>query len=61
MVRLKSDDEMGEIPLSEYPRPQMRRESYLCLNGVWRYQKVKGGEQIQGEWKISSCPFRLKA
>ena len=23
--------------LTEYPRPQMRRESYLCLNGRWRY------------------------
>lgn len=23
--------------LPEYPRPQMRRESYLCLNGRWRY------------------------
>ncbi|MBQ8375407.1 MAG: glycoside hydrolase family 2 [Clostridia bacterium] len=57
MVRLKSDYEVGEIPLSEYPRPQMRRESYLCLNGVWRYQKVKGGEQIQGEWKNILVPF----
>lgn len=24
-------------PLSEYPRPQLRRDSYLCLNGVWEY------------------------
>ncbi len=21
----------------EYPRPQMRRDSYLCLNGLWNY------------------------
>ena len=23
--------------LSEYPRPQLRRESYINLNGVWQY------------------------
>jgi len=26
---------MRNIPLSEYPRPQFRRDSYLCLNGIW--------------------------
>ena len=24
-------------PCSEYPRPQMRRKSYLCLNGEWDF------------------------
>ena len=24
-------------PLSEYPRPQLKRDSYLCLNGYWEY------------------------
>ena len=24
-------------PLSEYPRPQFKRESYICLNGYWEY------------------------
>ena len=24
-------------PLSEYPRPQLVRDSYLCLNGKWEY------------------------
>ncbi len=26
-----------EHPLPEYPRPQMKRDSYVNLNGVWRY------------------------
>ena len=26
-----------ECPLPEYPRPQLRRESYLNLNGRWQY------------------------
>ncbi len=25
----------NNIPLSEYPRPQFKRDSYLCLNGTW--------------------------
>ena len=24
-------------PLSEYPRPQLKRDSYLSLNGTWEY------------------------
>ena len=24
-------------PLSEYPRPQLKRDSYICLNGYWEY------------------------
>ena len=28
---------MKQVPLSEYPRPQFRRDSYICLNGLWEY------------------------
>ena len=28
-------------PLSEYPRPQFMRESYICLNGTWEYKITK--------------------
>ena len=28
---------MKQVPLSEYPRPQLKRDSYLCLNGLWEY------------------------
>ena len=31
-------------PLSEYPRPQLVRESYLCLNGEWDYAITKSKE-----------------
>ena len=31
-------DEMNkELPWREYPRPQMKRDSYLCLNGQWDF------------------------
>lgn len=26
-----------QAPLPEYPRPQLRRDSYLNLNGIWQY------------------------
>lgn len=29
---------MNKIPLEEYPRPQWKRNSYLCLNGLWDYR-----------------------
>lgn len=29
------------LPLSEYPRPQFKRDSYLCLNGEWDYIVTK--------------------
>ena len=34
-----------ERPLQEYPRPQMQRESYLNLNGVWSYA-IRPGDQV---------------
>ena len=27
--------DFDEIPLSEYPRPSLKRDSYLCLNGCY--------------------------
>ena len=38
-VRLSSNytNTVGAVPLSEYPRPQLARDSYLCLNGAWDY------------------------
>jgi len=31
-------------PLNEYPRPQMLRDEWLCLNGLWHYAMCKSGE-----------------
>ncbi len=28
----------AEIPFSEYPRPMLRRDSYICLNGLWDFK-----------------------
>ena len=35
------------VPLSEYPRPQMKRDSYLCLNGQWDLQFISDGKDAK--------------
>ena len=56
-MRLKTKYNVGEIPLSEYPRPQFRRDSYLCLNGVWQFQKQKEDGQVCDETQNILVPF----
>lgn len=36
MLLTKYANQMPAVPLSEYPRPQFRRSSYVCLNGTWK-------------------------
>ena len=40
----------GNYMLNEYPRPQLRRDSYMCLNGIWKYV-ISGDENYVGEYK----------
>ena len=35
-----------EAPLPEYPRPQLRREHWLSLNGIWEF-KSRGYVSLQ--------------
>lgn len=34
---------MGSIPRGEYPRPQLVRKDWLCLNGPWQFE-IDGGD-----------------
>lgn len=48
-----------EHPLPEYPRPQLRRNSYLNLNGIWEYAITKTAEKpaaVQGEIVVPFSP-----
>jgi len=38
------EDTLSEVPYSEYPRPMMQRDSYLCLNGHWNLTVKRGGK-----------------
>ncbi len=47
-------------PLPEYPRPQMKRDSFTSLNGTWQYQITDDNEQPAPEaWKDITVPFAL--
>ena len=40
------------IPLSEYPRPQLVRDSYLSLNGYWSYRIFDKKNKLRKQGKI---------
>ena len=50
-------DEKSNIPLSEYPRPQFKRDSYLCLNGLWDFILAKAdGTCLSGKINVPYSP-----
>ena len=38
-----------KTPLQQYPRPQMKRAKWICLNGMWNYA-IADGEQPPEKW-----------
>lgn len=49
--------EMGEIPHAEYPRPSMKRDSYLCLNGKWDFRILRDQKTVyDGEILVPFAP-----
>ena len=54
----KRVDNMNQLPCSEYPRPQMKRESYLCLNGEWNFSIY--GENRNENGKVV-VPFSIES
>ena len=58
-LKKKLADSGENVPWDEYPRPQMRRESYLCLNGKWDFKILKGGKtRFDGEILV---PFPVES
>ena len=54
---LNESIEKGALPFSDYPRPQMKRDSYLCLNGKWDFSiQRKGVERYKGEILVPFVP-----
>lgn len=47
-------------PLNEYPRKQLERTSYTCLNGWWEFQITSGEAPSHNEgWEKILVPFAL--
>jgi beta-galactosidase/beta-glucuronidase len=44
-------------PLCEYPRPQLQRDSYFCLNGEWQYAIYNRNEEFNGYQGNILVPF----
>lgn len=55
--------ELGTDPWPEYPRPQLRRDAWRSLNGVWTYQAAESDSdaetppsgELEREILIPSC------
>ena len=50
---------LSEVPLAEYPRPQMVRSDWMCLNGMWQY--VGGKEAAPAKDAQEPVVFDYKA
>lgn len=59
--RLAADHD--RIPWDVYPRPQLRRDSYLCLNGWWDFTVTADGTPIPDDYdetiRVPYCPESL--
>ena len=60
--RLYTEETMNqEFPLSEYPFPQFKRDSYLSLNGAWEYKITKNqNDFLEMDGKIL-VPFPIES
>ena len=47
-----------KTPLSEYPRPQLVRDSYICLNGTWEYA-IRQNEDIPSKFDGNIFKYSL--
>ncbi len=46
-----------ELPLNDYPRPQMRRPSFINLNGEWNYSIIDNQKKFTGFQGKITVPF----
>ena len=61
LIHLQTDFETdlidNETPFSVYPRPQLKRDSYLCLNGKWAFSVRENGKTVfNGNIKVPFPP-----
>lgn len=52
------------LPLPEYPRPQMERSDWLNLNGKWEFQAAKEGDPLPSGQKLKETivvPFAAES
>ncbi len=61
-MKSKYTDKVGNTPRSEYPRPQLERDSYMTLNGKWDYAIIPSTQKLtkyDGEILVPFAPESL--
>ncbi|MBQ4130924.1 MAG: MFS transporter [Clostridia bacterium] len=57
LLTTEFEENLPEIPYNEHPRPQMKRENFLSLNGKWDFRVIgKKKEIYSGEIKVPFPP-----
>ena len=51
----REGEQLPGIPWEDYPRPQLRREDWLCLNGTWAFRVT--GKKDPGSEESIMVPF----
>ncbi len=49
----ESGEKLSGIPWNDYPRPQLRRRDWLCLNGDWDFETESSGKS---RIRVPFCP-----
>ena len=49
-------ENLPETPWQVYPRPQMKRDSYLNLNGLWDFCAARGEPKFDRKILVPFCP-----
>ncbi len=57
----QAGETVGDTPWQVYPRPQMRRDSYVNLNGLWDFgvRKNRFPESFESTIRVPFCPESL--
>ncbi len=51
------EENLPETPWNEYPRPSMKRDKWICLNGKWNFEITRGCTTVySGEITVPFCP-----
>lgn len=48
---------LTDVPWNEYPRPKLKRDSFLCLNGKWQFDVLKGDTSLIGQEREITVPY----
>lgn len=53
--------DLNEVPLNQYPRKQLERDSFMCLNGAWDFTISKSEEIPTSFDKKIMVPFAIES